>query len=85
MRRTSIYLLLLALAAPCAAADLPIDLERARQYFKEARSLSDRDKGRLWGTPLYGPLLFEGRPFLSIALPALIVALMVAWGVRRAM
>ena len=34
---------------------------------------------------LYGPLLFEGRPFLSIAVPALVIALMVAWGVRRAM
>jgi hypothetical protein len=34
---------------------------------------------------LYAPLLFEGRPFLSIAVPALIVALMVGWGVKRAM
>ncbi len=34
---------------------------------------------------LYAPLLFEGRPFLSIALPAFLVALMVSWGVKRAM
>ncbi len=34
---------------------------------------------------LYADLLFEGRPFLSIALPALIIAIMVSWGVRRAM
>lgn len=34
---------------------------------------------------VYAPLLFEGRPFLSIAVPALIVALMVGWGVKRAM
>jgi len=33
----------------------------------------------------YAPLLFEDRPFLSIALPALIVALAVGWGVKRAM
>ncbi len=33
----------------------------------------------------YGPLLFEGRPFLSIAVPALIIALAVSWGVKRAM
>ncbi len=33
----------------------------------------------------YADLLFEGRPFLSIALPALIIALMVGWGVKRAM
>jgi hypothetical protein len=34
---------------------------------------------------LYAPLLFEGRPFLSIALPAFIAAIAVAWGVKRAM
>ena len=34
---------------------------------------------------LYGPLLFPDAPFLSIAVPALIIALMVSWGVRRAM
>ncbi len=34
---------------------------------------------------LYAPLLFDGRPFLSIALPALVVALAVSWGVKRAM
>jgi hypothetical protein len=34
---------------------------------------------------LYAPLLFDERPFLSIALPALVVALAVSWGVKRAM
>jgi hypothetical protein len=34
---------------------------------------------------LYAPLLFEGRPFLSIAIPAVIIALMVSWGIKRAM
>lgn len=34
---------------------------------------------------LYAPLLFEGRPFLSIALPAFIMALMVSWGIKRTM
>jgi hypothetical protein len=34
---------------------------------------------------LYADLLFEDRPFLSITVPALIIALMVAWGVKRAM
>ena len=33
----------------------------------------------------YGPLLFEDRPFLSIVVPALIIALAVSWGVKRAM
>ena len=34
---------------------------------------------------LYAPLLFEDRPFLSIALPSVIIALMVSWGIKRAM
>lgn len=34
---------------------------------------------------LYGPLLFVDRPYLSIAVPALIIALMVGWGIKRAM
>jgi len=34
---------------------------------------------------LYAPLLFEGRPFLSITLPAFVIALMVSWGIKRAM
>ncbi len=34
---------------------------------------------------LYADLLFEDRPFLSITVPALIIALMVGWGIKRAM
>jgi hypothetical protein len=34
---------------------------------------------------LYAPLLFEGRPFLSIAVPAVMIALMVSWGIKRVM
>ena len=34
---------------------------------------------------LYAPLLFEGRPFLSIAVPSLVIALMVSWGIKRVM
>ncbi len=34
---------------------------------------------------LYAPLLFEGRPFLSIALPSLVIALVVSWVAKRAM
>lgn len=36
----------------------PIDLQRAHQYFLEAKCLSDDDGGKLWGRPLYGPMLF---------------------------
>jgi hypothetical protein len=30
----------------------------AKRYFEQARELSDRDGGRTWGVPLYGPMLF---------------------------
>ncbi|HEX8764209.1 MAG TPA: hypothetical protein VF740_03570, partial [Candidatus Acidoferrum sp.] len=36
----------------------PIDAAKARQYFAEAKTLSDRDNGALWRVPLGGPLLF---------------------------
>jgi hypothetical protein len=35
-----------------------IDPALARQYFEEARALSEKDGGKLWGVPLYGPMLF---------------------------
>jgi hypothetical protein len=34
-----------------------IDPRLALKYFSEARSVSDKDNGRLWGLKLYGPLL----------------------------
>ena len=53
--------LLLALASMpfasrCSAQT--IDPAQARAAFAEAKQLSDADGGRLWGRPLYGPLLF---------------------------
>lgn len=38
--------------------DSRINLALAGKYFKEAESASSRDGGRLWGIPLYGPMLF---------------------------
>ncbi len=35
-----------------------IDAGLARQYFAEAKALSERDNGALWKVPLCGPLLF---------------------------
>jgi hypothetical protein len=35
-----------------------IDLALARKYFNEAKTLSDKDAGRLWGVELYGPMVF---------------------------
>lgn len=43
----------------------PIDTyftpEKAIQYFKEIEELCDRDSGKLWGTNLYGPLMYIDR------------------------
>lgn len=47
---------LLILASTAMLPD--IDVARAAQYFAEARALSDRDAGKLWDKPLYGPMLF---------------------------
>jgi len=36
----------------------PIPYDAARRVFDEARLASDEDGGKLWGVPLYGPLVF---------------------------
>lgn len=58
----SASLLIGILATACAvrlAAQTPaIDTAKARQYFAEAKALSEKDNGALWKVPLCGPLLF---------------------------
>lgn len=58
--RTSLLACALATLAPMnfPAQTPPIDAAKARQYFAEARALSDSDNGALWKVPLCGPLLF---------------------------
>ncbi len=36
----------------------PVDTTLASQYFREARMLCRHDNGELWGTSLWGPILF---------------------------
>lgn len=36
----------------------PIEPSAAAQIFREARQISDRDGGALWGVRLYGPMMF---------------------------
>ena len=55
--------LLLALALSTFTAHLQaqtpaIDAKKAKQYFEEAKALSEKDNGVLWRVPLWGPLLF---------------------------
>ena len=60
LRRFSLFSSFLALliGLPTDAQTPPIDPAKARQYFTEAKALSDKDNGALWRVPLCGPLLF---------------------------
>ncbi|MHC4991124.1 MAG: hypothetical protein ACYTGC_09105, partial [Planctomycetota bacterium] len=57
----SVVTLAALLLAAAAGAQTPIDLERARAHFEQARRLSEADGGRLWGVELDGPMLFADR------------------------
>src|SRR5262249_43494929 len=63
-RASLLYISLLScmFAAPGASHAGPqtpaIDAAKARQYFAEAKALSEQDNGALWKIPLGGPLLF---------------------------
>ena len=46
-----------SLALVAAAPVAPIDPDQAQAVFAEAKAISDRDGGRFWGQPLYGPIL----------------------------
>lgn len=49
------------------AQEVAIDLEEARRAFDAARQASEEDAGRLWGTPLYGPIFLVDRVTRSVA------------------
>ena len=51
-------ILVTLMAVSTAAQPSQIDAGKARQYFAEAKAVSDRDNGALWKVPLCGPLLF---------------------------
>lgn len=43
----------------CAAAQSAgIDTKLAAQYFRQLQQTSDREGGKTWGLPLYGPIMF---------------------------
>ena len=54
----SLLIGILATAGRVAAQTPAIDTAKARQYFAEAKAVSDRDNGSLWKVQLCGPLLF---------------------------
>jgi hypothetical protein len=57
--RVIVFLYLLAGVAPPAVAQ--VDQQRAREYFKEAQVLCERDGGRLWGVSICAPMVIADR------------------------
>ena len=59
MKKTiSIIVLVLSVFQGIKSQEYPIDLEKAQQYFMEAKKLSDADGSKLWGMQFYGPMMF---------------------------
>src|ERR1700722_20759723 len=56
--RPAVIALVYLFASRGAAGAQTIDAGQAKAAFAEAKQLSDKDGGHLWGRPLYGPLLF---------------------------
>jgi len=49
---------LLVFVTSSAAQSPGIDTKLAAQYFRQLKQTSDRDAGKTWGLPLYGPIMF---------------------------
>lgn len=57
----------MCLVTGLAAAQTPIDQDRAATYFREAAALCEREGGRLWGVSLCGPMVFADAATQSVA------------------
>jgi len=55
VRRARAVFCLLAAFPPAAAAQ--VDQQRAREFFREAQALCERDGGRLWGVSICAPMV----------------------------
>jgi hypothetical protein len=53
-----VVLNLLVVITCSAAQSASIDIKLATQYFRQLKQTSDRDGGKTWGVPLYGPVMF---------------------------
>lgn len=49
------------------SAGAQVDQQRAREYFKEAKALCDRDGGSMWGVSVCGPMVIYDRRTQTIA------------------
>lgn len=52
---------ILALVSLLGVSASAIDPSLAQKYFNDAKQISDNDGGKLWGKPLYGPMMFVDR------------------------
>ena len=55
---SALLLVVASFAAPARAAGTPVDVAAAARAFAERQAACDRDRGRLWGVSLCGPMLF---------------------------
>lgn len=53
-----VLLSVLVFCASAVAQSSSIDTKLAAQYFQQLKQTSDREGGKTWGAPLYGPLMF---------------------------
>ena len=59
MKRLFLLLVCVGLSVTAVSqTERAIDSSLADQYFQEARSVSEKDMGQLWGVPIYGPMMF---------------------------
>ena len=59
MQRLFILLVCVGLSVTAVSqTERAIDPSLANQYFQEARAVSEKDSGQLWGVPIYGPMMF---------------------------
>jgi len=60
MTQTIVFLAasLLVSVTGAAAQSGGIDTKLAAQYFRQLKETSDRDGGKMWSVPLYGPIMF---------------------------
>ena len=65
LTRVTVVLYLLAGVVPPAAAQ--VDQQRAREYFREAQALCERDGGRLWGVSICAPMVIADRRTQTLA------------------
>src|ERR1044071_4763205 len=55
---TLVFVTLLISVTSVAAQSSSIDTKLAAQYFRQLKQTSDREGGKTWGLPLYGPIMF---------------------------